>query len=46
MDLVNFLNHPEDSNIISINESEYFEATRDIKTGEELLIDYGVLVDD
>ncbi len=46
MDLVNFLNHSDDSNIISINEGEFFEATRDIKTGEELLVDYGGLVDE
>ncbi|MEO6231434.1 MAG: SET domain-containing protein [Ferruginibacter sp.] len=44
MDLVNFLNHSDDANIISINDGEFFEATRDIKTGEELLIDYGGLV--
>lgn len=46
MDLVNFLNHSYDPNIISINEGEFFEATRDIKTGEELLVDYGGLVDE
>ncbi len=46
MDLVNFLNHSDTPNIISINEGEYFEALRDIKTGEELLVDYGELVEE
>ncbi len=45
MDLVNFLNHADTPNIISINEGEFFEAIRDIKKGEELLIDYGEIVD-
>ena len=46
MDLVLFLNHSEKANIISINEGQYFEATRDIAAGEELLVDYGELVDE
>ena len=46
MDLVNFLNHADTPNIISINDGEFFEAVRDIKKGEELLIDYGEIVDD
>ena len=46
MDLVNFLNHSDEPNIISINEGEFFEAIRDIKSGEELLVDYGELVED
>jgi len=45
MDLVNFLNHSDTPNIISINEGEFFEAIQDIKKGEELLIDYGEIVD-
>ena len=45
MDLVNFLNHYNTPNIISINEGEYFEAIQDIKKGEELVIDYGEIVD-
>lgn len=45
MDLVNFLNHSVNPNIISVNEGEYFEALTDIKAGEELLVDYGGLVD-
>jgi SET domain-containing protein len=40
VDLVNFLNHSESPNIISVDEGNYFEAMRDIKAGEELLIDY------
>ncbi len=45
MDLVVYLNHSDSPNIVSINEGEYFEAIREIKTGEELLVDYGELVD-
>jgi SET domain-containing protein len=45
MDLVNFLNHSDTPNIISIDEGEEFEALRDIQTGEELLINYGEIVD-
>ena len=45
MDLVNFLNHGDEPNIVSVNDGEYFEALRDIKTGEELVIDYGEIVD-
>jgi SET domain-containing protein len=45
MDLVNFLNHGDTPNIISINDGEFFEAIRDIKKGEELVIDYGEIVD-
>lgn len=45
MDLVNFLNHADIPNIISINDGEFFEAIRDIKKGEELVIDYGEIVD-
>jgi hypothetical protein len=44
MDLVCFLNHADTPNIISIDEGNYFEAIRDIKAGEELLIDYGEIV--
>jgi SET domain-containing protein len=44
IDLSLFLNHSDTPNIISINDGDYFEATRDIKTGEELLIDYGEIV--
>ena len=45
MDLVNYLNHADKPNIISINEGETFEAIRDIETGEELFVNYGHLVE-
>ena len=43
MDL--FLNHSDKPNIVSINDGDFFEAVRDIKQGEELVIDYGEIVD-
>jgi SET domain-containing protein len=45
MDIVNFLNHDESPNIVSINDGEDFETLREIKAGEELFIDYGKIVD-
>ena len=45
MDLVNFLNHADTPNIISINDGEDFETIIDIAAGEELLINYGDIVD-
>ncbi len=45
VDLVVYLNHSDTPNVISINEGEYFVATRDIAAGEELLVDYGTIVD-
>ena len=45
MDLTLFLNHSDHPNIISINDGDYFEAISDIKSGEELVIDYGEIVD-
>jgi SET domain-containing protein len=44
MDVVLYLNHSAVPNIISINEGEQFEALRDIKEGEELLINYETIV--
>ena len=44
MDLVNFLNHSDTPNVISINDGEFFEAIRNIKQGEDLFIDYGEIV--
>ncbi len=44
VDLAVCLNHDDSPNIVSINEGEDFEALRDIKAGEELLIDYGEIV--
>ncbi len=46
MDLVHFLNHSETPNVLSIDDGNYFETTRDISAGEELLVDYGDLVND
>ena len=46
MDLVYFLNHSETPNIASVNDGEFFETLRDIATGEELLVNYGTLVDE
>ena len=45
MDVSLFLNHSDTPNIISINDGDYFETLRDIKSGEELVIDYGEIVD-
>jgi SET domain-containing protein len=45
IDLSLFLNHADIPNIISVNDGASFEAIRDIKKGEELLIDYGAIVD-
>ncbi|MBK6936215.1 MAG: SET domain-containing protein [Chitinophagaceae bacterium] len=45
MDLVLYLNHSGDPNVVSINDGEYFEALREIKAGEELLVDYGSIVE-
>jgi len=45
MDLVLYLNHSSEPNIISVNEGEQFEAIRDIQTGEELLVNYDTLVE-
>ena len=46
MDLVNFLNHSDTPNIISLNDGEDFETISDIAAGEELLINYGSIVDE
>lgn len=45
MDLVNYLNHSHQPNIISLNDGEEFEALREIKAGEELLVNYGHIVE-
>jgi len=44
MDLSYFLNHSDTPNTISIDDGDYFETTRDVAEGEELLIDYGTIV--
>ena len=45
MDLACFLNHSDTPNVMSVDDGNYFEALRDIAPGEELLIDYGEIVD-
>lgn len=45
MDLVLYLNHSADPNIVSINDGEQFEALRDIREGEELLVNYGTIAE-
>ncbi|MBN8879084.1 MAG: SET domain-containing protein [Sphingobacteriales bacterium] len=45
MDIVNYLNHSSDPNIISVNDGEYFEALKDIPAGKELFVDYGEIVE-
>ena len=45
IDPVIYLNHSSNPNIISINDGEEFEAIVDIKEGQELLVNYGHLVD-
>ena len=45
MDMANYLNHSNSPNIVSVMDGAFFEATRDIKKGEELLVDYGKIVD-
>jgi SET domain-containing protein len=44
IDVCLFLNHSDSPNIISINDGEYFEALKDIQSGEELFVDYGEIV--
>jgi SET domain-containing protein len=46
LDLSLFLNHADQPNVRSVDDGAYFEAVRDIAAGEELLVDYGTLVDD
>ena len=46
IDVSLFLNHSDTPNIISIEDGNYFETIRDITEGEELLIDYGTIVDE
>ncbi len=45
VDLVIYLNHAETPNVVSLNDGAYFEALMDIKAGEELLVDYGTIVE-
>lgn len=45
LDISLFLNHADTPNIMSVDDGNYFEALRDIAEGEELLIDYGTIVE-
>lgn len=45
MDMVNYLNHSSTPNVCSVNDGEQYEALRDIKAGEELLVNYNSLVE-
>ena len=45
IDPVIYLNHSAQPNIISINDGEEFEALVDIYPGQELLVNYGHLVE-
>lgn len=42
-DLVMYLNHSAAPNLRSVDAGDYFEATRDIRGGEELTVDYDTL---
>lgn len=44
-DLIFYLNHSSTPNIVSIEDGRYFEATRDIAAGEELLVNYYGIAD-
>lgn len=46
MDLSCYINHSDTPNIAPVNNGEYFEAITDIREGEELFIDYGVIADE
>ena len=45
MDMVLYLNHSVNYNVASVNDGEQFEALRNIKAGEELLVNYGSIAD-
>ncbi len=45
IDPVIYLNHSANPNIISINDGEEFESIIDIAAGQELLVNYGHLVE-
>jgi SET domain-containing protein len=45
VDLVNFLNHSDTPNVVSLNDGEIFEALTDIPHGQELFINYKEIVD-
>lgn len=43
IDLAIFLNHSDEPNLKQVEAGNYFVTLRDIKTGEELFIDYNTL---
>jgi SET domain-containing protein len=45
MDMANYLNHSNTPNLVSVEDGLYFETTRNITEGEELLIDYGSIME-
>jgi len=46
MDLSHYINHSDQPNIRSLSDGDFFESLSEIKSGEELLIDYGTIVED
>jgi SET domain-containing protein len=44
MDMASYLNHSSEPNLMSVNDGACFETIRDIRRGEELLINYGSIV--
>lgn len=44
MDMANYLNHSDTPNVISIMDGAFFETTRNIKKGEELVINYKEII--
>lgn len=46
VDLVVFLNHSEEPNVQSLEEGNDFITLRDIKSGEELFVNYGEIVEE
>lgn len=46
IDLSLCLNHSDTPNVVSVDDGAYFETLREIRAGEELLVDYGALVHD
>ena len=45
VDMVNYLNHSSEPNIVPIDEGEQYEALFDIPAGTELLVNYKMLVE-
>ncbi|MDE3253320.1 MAG: SET domain-containing protein [Bacteroidota bacterium] len=45
MDMASYLNHSNTPNLVSVEEGNYFETTREIACGEELFINYASVVE-